>query len=60
MARIKATCSACGKTISLFFDDRSDDWDSISKLNKDEAFEHKCPACEAWTTFETVEEAAEA
>lgn len=56
MARIKATCSKCGKTISLFFDDDKEEWESLRELKKGEMFEHKCPACEEWAAFEVAED----
>jgi len=54
MARIKATCSKCQRTILLFFDNESEDWTAISQLEQGEMFEHKCPHCEQWSAFEVV------
>lgn len=56
MARLKATCSKCGKTILLFFEDHKEEWQDIQALEKGEMFEHKCPACEEWAAFEVAED----
>jgi len=51
VARLKSTCSKCGRTILLFFDD--DEFASdISNLKKGDLLEHKCPACQEWAVFE--------
>jgi len=56
MARIRATCSSCQKTILLYFDEnRDDDWPEIARLKKGELFEHKCPNCGEWGAFEVAE-----
>jgi len=51
VARLKSTCSKCGRTISLFFDDEEFTND-IAQLKKGELLEHKCPACQEWAVFE--------
>jgi ribosomal protein S27E len=51
MARMKSTCSKCGRTILLFFEDEEFAKD-IAPLKKGELLEHKCPACEEWAVFE--------
>ena len=55
MARIKASCSKCGKTILLFFDPNDADYNEIVKLKAGEKFEHKCPSCNEWAAFEIPE-----
>lgn len=51
MARLKSTCSKCGRTILLFFDDEEFAND-IAQLKKGDLLEHKCPACQEWAVFE--------
>lgn len=54
MGRFKGTCSHCGKTISLLFDD--DESVDVQDLKKGEYFEHKCPVCDEWSAFEVAED----
>jgi hypothetical protein len=56
MARLKGTCSKCGKTISLLFEYNNAELADIKKLKDGEFFEHKCPVCDEWSAFEVAED----
>jgi len=54
MARQKAKCCSCERTISLLITN-FEDIKALEKLELGDLFEHKCPNCEEWAAFEILE-----